>query len=55
MLSTDGINKLEAENEHFKKMWKDTQKQLDIAGKAIVEMVEKNDKLKAENKSLQRG
>ena len=52
MLSVDGINKLEAENEHFKKMWKDTQKQLDIAGKAIVEMVEKNDKLKAENKEL---
>lgn len=36
----------------YYKQWQRTQKQLDIAGKAIVEMVEKNDKLKAENKEL---
>ena len=46
MLSVDSINRLEEENEHYKKMWKDTQKQLDIAGKVIVEMTEKKESLK---------
>jgi len=51
-LSIDDINRLETENKHFKKMWKDTQKQLDLAGNLVVEMTEKKDILKHENEYL---